>query len=330
MTKDYYKILGVAEFDSADNIKTAYRKLARKWHPDVAGNSADAISRFKEINEAYEILSNQIKKAEYDRARKFYNYAKGINIGQEAGENEEVNKKESKTSGFSFNWEEFLSKKHREAGFKKEEAKAPKRGEDIYSDIEISVFEALSGVSKTINMLQTQVCPKCSGRKFINGSICPHCKGKGETTNYKKFSVKIPAGVKNNSKIRLAGEGSNGINGGSNGDLYITIHILEPKSYKTEGLNILKTIAISPYEAVLGTEIKISTLTGNINVKIAHNTQNGQKIRLAGCGIVQNNKIGDMILTVEIRIPRDLTDEEINLYKKLREISSSNIREQQS
>lgn len=330
MTKDYYKILGVAEFDSADNIKTAYRKLARKWHPDVAGNSADAISRFKEINEAYEILSNQIKKAEYDRARKFYNYAKGINIGQEAGENEEVNKKESKPSGFSFNWEEFLSKKHREAGFKKEETKAPKRGEDIYSDIEISVFEALSGVSKTINMLQTQVCPKCNGRKFINGSICPHCKGKGETTNYKKFSVKIPAGVKNNSKIRLAGEGSNGINGGSNGDLYITIHILEPKSYKTEGLNILKTTAITPYEAVLGTEIKISTLTGNINVKIAPNTQNGQKIRLAGCGIVQNNEIGDMILTIEIRIPKNLTDEEINLYKKLQEISSSNIREQQS
>ena len=342
MTKDYYKILGVAEFDTADNIKTAYRKLARKWHPDVAGNSADVISRFKEINEAYEILSNQIKKAEYDRARKFYNYAKGINIGQGVNEeevvnrNEEVNRKsnecnrkETKASSFSFNWEEFLSKKHREAGFKKEEAKAPKRGEDIYSDIEISVFEALSGVSKTINMLQTQICPKCNGRKFINGSTCPHCKGKGETTNYKKFSVKIPAGVKNNSKIRLAGEGSNGINGGVNGDLYITIHILEPKSYKTEGLNILKTIAISPYEAVLGTEVRISTLNGNVNAKIAPNTQNGQKIRLSGCGIVQNNKIGDMILTIEIRIPKNLTVEEINLYKKLQEISSSNIREQQ-
>lgn len=336
MTKDYYKILGVAEFDSADNIKTAYRKLARKWHPDVAGNSADAISRFKEINEAYEILSNKIKKEEYDRARKFYNYAKGINIGQGADEEDNreetksSNKKEAKASGFSFNWEEFLSKKHREAELKKDETKTSKRGEDIYSDIEISVFEALSGVSKTINMLQTQICPKCNGRKFINGSICPHCNGKGETTNYKKFSVKIPAGVKNNSKIRLAGEGASGINGGSNGDLYITIHILEPKSYKTEGLNILKTTSITPFEAVLGTEIKISTLTGNVNVKIAPNTQNGQKIRLAGCGIVQNNKIGDMILTVEIRIPKDLTNEEINLYKKLREISSSNIREQQS
>jgi DnaJ-class molecular chaperone len=186
----------------------------------------------------------------------------------------------------------------------------------------------MSGTTKTINMLQTIVCPKCEGRKFVNGAVCSHCKGKGETTTYKKFNVKIPARIKNLSKIRLAGEGEKGINGGNNGDLYITIHIKETKSYKTDGLNILKTIPITPYEAVLGANVRISTLQGNLNIKIAPNTRNGQKIRLAGCGIVQNDVIGDMIVTVEIQIPKNLSEAEIKLYKKLAEISTSNIRDE--
>lgn len=328
MSKDYYKILGVAEFESAENIKSAYRKLVRQWHPDVAGSSEQVLLKFKEINEAYEILSNQVKKAEYDRAKKFYDYAQGnykSNYTNQTKQNS--TNPQPKQKNFSFNWEEFLGKKYRESSFKNQEPKAPKRGEDIQSDIEISIFDAMSGATKVINMLQTQVCPKCKGKKFVNGTICPDCKGKGEFTNYKKFTVKIPAGVKNGSKIRLAGEGGKGKFGGNNGDLYITIHIQEPKTYKTEGLNILKTIPITPFEAVLGANIQVSTLNGNLKVKIAPNTQNGQKIRLAGCGIVQNNHVGDMIITVEIRIPNNLTNEEISLYKKLAEISTCNIRE---
>ena len=296
MSKDYYKILGVAEFDSAENIKTAYRKLARKWHPDVAGNSADAILKFKEINEAYQILSDNVKKSEYDKARRFYSYAKG--------------EKSEEKSSFSFNWK------------KTKETLNPKRGEDVYTDVEITILEAINGCNKTINMLQTRVCPKCNGKKFINGSICKHCLGKGEFTNYKKFTVKIPAGVKDKSKIRLAGEGTLGENGGKSGDLYITIHLKAESNYKTEGLDIVKTVPITPYEAVLGGDITIASPSGNITIKLAPNTQNGQKIRLSKCGIVQNNNVGDMIVTIEIQIPNNLTNEEINLYKKLKEISS--------
>ncbi len=326
MTKDYYKILGVAEFDSADDIKNAYRKLARKWHPDVAGNSEAALLKFKEINEAYEILSNKLKKEEYDRARRFYSYAK-------EGSNKTQNKKENtthpqeKNKGFKFDWEEFISKRNREHSFKKEKNAAPTRGKDIYSDIEISVFEAVGGTTKTVNMLQTQVCPKCEGRKFVNGSTCKHCNGKGEFTNYKKFTIKIPQGIKSGSKIRLSGEGELGKNGGQNGDLYITIHVKEPQNYKTEGLNILKTIPITPFEAILGTKIKVPTLKGVVPVTITPYTQNGQRIRLSGCGIVQNDNVGDMIITVEIRIPNSLSEEEVQLYKKLKQLSSHNIRE---
>lgn len=314
MTKDYYKILDIPEFSTSEEIKSAYRKLARKWHPDVAGNTPDVISRFKDINEAYEILSNAIKKNDYDKARKFYSYGtsqkKTYDKTATTPNFKETYKSEKKSSF----WDDFF--------VKKEEIKTPKRGEDIYSDIEISVFEAVSGATKIINMLQTQACPICGGRKFVNGAQCSCCKGKGETSTYKRFSVKIPAGIKDKSKIRLAEEGDKGQNGGRNGDLYLTVHIREPKNYKTEGLNILKTIQITPSEAVLGADITVSTIVGNVSLKISPRTKNGQKIRLSGCGIRQNNKIGDMIVTVEIQIPQDLTQEEIDLYKKLQEISA--------
>lgn len=326
MTKDYYKILGVTEFESAENIKIAYRKLARKWHPDIAGNSLDVMSKFKEINEAYSILSNQVKKAEYDKARRFYNYAKDNKYNYENTEKKSTESKKQ-NKNFKFNWEEFLGKKYRETLFQEQKIKAAKNGEIINTDLDITVFESISGTTKTINILQTEICPKCKGKKFVNTNLCDECKGKGEKNTYKRFTVKIPAGIKNGSKIRLAGEGGKGIHGGCNGDLFITIHIKEENNYKTEGLNIFKTIPITPFEAVLGGNIKVESINGSFNIKIAPNTQNGQKIRVSGAGIVQNNKIGDMIITVEIRIPKKLTEEEIGLYKKLAEISSSNIRD---
>ena len=203
MTKDYYKILGVAEFDSAENIKIAYRKLARKWHPDVAGDSEEAILRFKEINEAYETLSNQSKKSEYDKARKFYNYAKQTSSYNSQPKSEQNSTDPQKAKkGFNFNWEEFLGKKYRENAFKEEKIKAPKRGEDVYSDIEISFLESVSGVTKTVNMLQTHVCSKCKGKKFVNGAICSECSGKGDFTEYKKFTVNLLKANENKVKIK--------------------------------------------------------------------------------------------------------------------------------
>ena len=329
MTKDYYKILNISENSTQDEIKSAYRRLARKWHPDVAGNSNEAINKFKDINEAYETLSDSIRKSNYDKARKFYSYS-SVNIKEETKTTKSTSTKENNfkntkqtyhtKDSFKFSWEDFFFKSQ------KQETSAPKKGKDVYSDIEISIFEALGGTTKVINMLQTNICPKCGGRKFVNASECSFCKGKGETSTYKRFNVKIPAGISDKSKIRLAGEGEKGICGGANGDLYLTIHIKEPKGYKTEGLNILKTIPITPFEAVLGANISVPTLKGNISLKIAPNTRNGQKIRLSGCGIEQNKQVGDMIVTVEIQIPKNLSDEEISLYKRLAEISTSSVR----
>lgn len=343
MTKDYYAILGVTETCTFQELKSAYRKLARIYHPDIAGNSKDSVEKFKEINEAYEVLSNETKRANYDKMISYYNYSsKKKNTNKTATEpdfkntkKESKTKDERKTSGINFNWEEFLSKykdytsKYQKENNSKREAKYgnSQRGKDINTDVEITITEAINGTSKVINMLNTNVCQKCGGRKFVNGAICNHCHGKGETTNYKRFTVKIPAGIKDNSKIRLAGEGEKGLNGGANGDLYITVHIKSPLDYKTEGNNIIKTLTLEPFEAVLGGHVSVKTPIGNITVKISPNTQNGQKIRLSGCGIELNGKIGDMILTVEIQIPKNITSEEIELYKKLKELSKFNLRE---
>ena len=353
MTKNYYKILGLNENCTEQEIKSAYRKLARKWHPDVAGNTDNVVKNFKEINEAYEILSDKNKKAEYDTLNRYYNYSSSKRTSeQRKTENttrpdfKNEKKEDTKSSNFNFNWEEFVAKykeykkkyencwenksnqtqKDRENDSKNAKYGNAKRGKDINTDIEVTIAEAINGTVKVINMLNTQICPICNGRKFINGSTCPHCKGKGEISDYKRFTVKIPAGIKNNSKIRLAGEGEKGLNGGADGDLYITVHIKSPLDYKTDGNNILKTITLAPYEAVLGGNINVKTLDGNITVKITPNTSNGQKIRLSGCGINVNGKIGDMILTVEIQIPKNLSSQEIELYKKLQEISSQNVR----
>lgn len=333
MDKDYYKILGVQESDSAETIKHVYRKLARVWHPDIAGNSMDAISRFKEINEAYEILSDVHKRANYDKARAFYKYAKNGSSSSSANTQSKSTKSKSsytenpQSKGFNLNWNEFVSKYSHSYNSERKEQKVSKKGDNIYADIEITVFEAVSGVEKVINVLQTGICPKCGGRKFVNGSLCECCKGKGETSVHRRFTVKIPAGIKNGAKIRLANEGCAGINGGQNGDLLITVLVKESKDYKTDGLNIIKTVGITPFEAVLGADIEINLMGNKYKVKIPPCTQNGQKIRLSGCGIVQNEKIGDMIIIVEIRIPKTFSNEEINLYKKLSEISTTIIRD---
>lgn len=323
MTKDYYKILGVTEFDSAEDIKLVYRNLARKFHPDVVGSSKEALLKFKEINEAYEILSNKIKREEYDKVRKFYNYAKDSrpeqkeNIFQESVTKPNFNKK-------MFNWDDFFNKSCSKNA--QNEKVFPVQGDDINTDLEINTYDAVYGTSKVINVLQTQVCPKCRGKKFVNGTICSNCNGKGEFVEHKKFNVKIPAGIKNGAKIRLAGEGEKGFNGGKNGDLYIKIHLVDINITPKEDLDIYKTITITPQEAVLGANLVINYNGSNYNINIAPQTQNGQKIRLAKCGNEQNGKIGDMIIKLIINIPDNLSEDEILLYKKIKEISTKNIR----
>ena len=187
--------------------------------------------------------------------------------------------------------------------------------------------EVVNGTEKSVNILHSSECQHCKGRKFINGAVCPVCNGTGEENIHKKITVKIPKNVKNGTKLRIAGEGNNGENGGKNGDLFLKIKIEPNSRVAFDGNNIIYSIPITPFEAVLGGKISIPSFDGNLTLKLPPQTHSGQKFRLAGQGLKQNGKIGDMIINVHIEIPCSLSDDEIRLYEKLKKLSTQSIRE---
>ena len=316
--KDLYSILGVEPDADMVKIKSAYRKQARIWHPDVNDNSQESIIRFKEITEAYEVLTDSHKRSQYDILKGFntrkessytsntsnttksqakkaygetnsaYTQTKPRTESQQKSRKEDYyTPNEEEKSSFSQVFENildglFTSDTRRE---KKTKKPKPENGRDINLNVNIKVSEAISGTHRTVNVLHSERCPKCEGRRFINGSKCPLCKGTGEVSIHKKLNVKIPAGVKKGAKIRIADEGNKGYNGGKNGDLYLFINIEESKFFRYEGINVYCEIPITPFEAVLGANIEVPTLCGNVSMKIPPNTTTGQKFRLSEQGV---------------------------------------------
>lgn len=335
--KNLYDILEIPFNANSSTIKSAYRKLARKFHPDLNDGDKSCVNKFKEITEAYEILSDETKKKNYDILHGIHKetsktkYTEANKAYKEAKkEDEDIKASKQSNADFSNVLNDILS------GFKKTTGKTqnfktkqnkPEKGSDVYSDVIINLSESLQGTTRTINIVHTEICPNCEGRTFLNGVKCPLCQGLGEQSSHKKITVKIPPNIKHGSKIRIANEGNKGYNGGKNGDLYLNIRIESPSSCKYEGLNIHCNIPITPYEAVLGASIEIPTPNGKISMKIAPGTQSGQKFRLAEHGINKDGKIGDMIVTVNIEVPTKPSEKEIQLYKELQNNSKQNIRE---
>jgi DnaJ-class molecular chaperone len=250
--KNYYEILGLTSDCDIVELKTVYRRLARKYHPDVNGDA----QKFKEVTEAYTLALR-----ERERARR-------IDLRNEQSE-------------FS--------------------ARGKGASKPLNAELTISATEAARGVTRTINIMHTSQCPNCRGRKHL-GANCPECEGKGEVLQHKKVTVRIPPGVKNNARLRVATD---------DGEIFLTVKIETRMKY--DGANILYTLALTPFEAALGTEAEIPTFNGNIMLKIPPNTNAGHVFHLAG----ENGK-GDMIVMVSIEIPPYLSQDEIKLYEKLR------------
>ena len=333
--KDLYKALGLTYEATEAEIKSDFRKLARKYHPDVA-NTDEANMKFKEIKEAYDVLSDEVARKKYDVLHGYYQ----DKLRREFEEKQRIKNEQygeyiararqnaQKSQPFANAVNEALDNLFHTKKSSSEEKTLPVNGEDINLDLTISCFEAANGTNRKVNILHTQPCPNCAGRKFINGAQCQMCKGTGTISLQKKINVKIPKGVSQGSKVRVKKEGNKGINGGKDGDLYLIINIEKSPYYEIDGLNILCTLPITPFEAVLGAEITVPALDGNVNVKIPEMTSSGQKLRLAGQGLENKNKSkkGDMIITVMIKLPEKLSAKETELYEKLRRFSSSEIR----
>ena len=287
MLKSYYEILNVKSNASKSEIKKQYKKLVKMYHPDI-NSSFEAEKVFKEISNAAEILLDDKKRKEYDFFR-----AKTID--------EIKSKKEEKNT----------------------QTLKPQKGDDITVFVEINYQEAFLGVSKVINISNSIVCPKCQGRKFANGRKCQYCNGLGEYTENKKITLKIPAGVKNNTKLRLKYEGKKGVNGGLNGNLYAIIRLYQDDNLKIKDGVVYYNAFISPYSAVLGGSIKIPTLWGQTSIILPPLTKTNQSFKLIDVGILdkKTGKKGDEIVNIFIQIPKNLSQEEIQLYQKLREIN---------
>jgi curved DNA-binding protein len=308
--KDYYEILGVPRTATADEIKKSFRKLARVYHPDVAKNKVTGEAKFKELNEAYEVLSDAEKRRKYDQLGANWEHGAeftpppGHGAYQRRGNFQEgASPFEFSGTGFSDFFEAFFagSRDHpgsfRRTSHHADEATLAARGHDAEADILVTLEEALRGATRQVTVR----------RLDADGS---------ERTD--TYQVKIPPGVREGKRIRLAAQGGPGRAGGPAGDLFLRVRLGKHPDFRVEGADLHYDVELAPWEAVLGRHVKIPTLDGKADLNIKSGTQAGTVLRLRGLGLPKDDaKRGDLYATVSIEIPSSVTDEEKKLWEQL-------------
>lgn len=326
--KDYYKTLGVPKTASTKEIKSAYRKLARKWHPDVnPTKKKEAEERFKDIAEAYEVLSDPEKRKTYDslgsdwqqRARDFTGGAQYRGAPTDGGVQFDFG--DIGEGGFSDFFQSIFGGMGRAGGF----SAAPRRGrgQDVESAIELSLHDAYSGGKRSLSLQTHTICPKCHGTGNDRGKLCHDCRGTGTIESVKTLEVTIPAGVRDGQRIRLAGQGEPGVGGGANGDLYLVVHIQPDPIFTRKGDDLYEEQPATIYTLVLGGDVTVPTMTSRITVKVPGGSQNGRKLRIAGKGMprLRGEGHGDLYVTLVAQVPKTLNDREKELFRELADIA---------
>lgn len=357
--RDYYEVLGIDRTATEADIKKAYRRLAKQYHPDVNKGDSDAEAKFKEISEAYSILSDSEKRANYDR---FGHAAFDGNSGFSGFE------------GFGFGGLDDLFESFMGFGRNRTSKRTgPQRGNDLQYAMEITFMEAAFGTTKELNLTRLQNCSVCGGSgskpgtqpencKHCNGSgqirysqstpfgqfvnvrtcnvcggegkvvinPCEKCNGKGRVTKDSRISINIPAGIDEGQTISLRGEGEPGLRGGSPGDLFVTIHIKSHPIFKREGYDVVCDIPISFTQAALGAEIEIPTIDGKMPYNIPEGTQTNTVFKIRGKGIkhLRGNARGDQYIRVNVEVPVKLSQKQKELLRQFAEISGDEGLEQ--
>lgn len=357
--RDYYEILGVNKGASSDEIKKSFRKLAMQYHPDRNPGDSEAEAKFKEINEAYEILKDDQKRAAYDRfGHQAFSGGSGggnpfgggfnFDFGGGAGGFADI---------FSEVFSEFMG------GGRGRRQSYAQRGQDVRYNLSITLEEAFGGIEKEITIPSTETCEKCHGHGTKDGSeapICPHCggsgkvrmqqgffvveqscphckgagrlvketcsecKGKGFINKQKTIKVKIPAGIEDDTRMRVAGGGEAGIRGGENGDLYVFITVKQHKLYERDGANLYTRIPISMCCAALGGKVDIPSIDGSkIELKIDAGSQSDQIVKIKGQGMtfVRSDRRGDLFVKLRVETPVNLSARQKELLEEFRSIS---------
>ncbi|MGH8542381.1 MAG: molecular chaperone DnaJ [Stackebrandtia sp.] len=355
MDKDFYKILGVAKDAPVDEIKKAYRRLARDLHPDHNPGNDDAAERFKEVSEAYSILSDDKQRKQYDEMRSLMGagaFRRGARMG----------------SGTPFDFDDLIAQARAGGGgfgntgpgglgdlfgsfFGGARRRGPSPGRDVETNVELSFDDAVGGITLPLKLRSPGVCDTCHGKgakpgtspvacaacrgagvRTVNqgtfslsepckecdgvGAVvkekCPECRGAGGVTKTRTLTVRIPAGVRDGQRIRLAGRGEPGERGGPAGDLYVLVHVRAHELFQRDGDDVTLTVPVTFAEAALGTTLRVPTLTDPVTLRVPPGTPSGRTLRVRGRGVQRaegsGKPGGDMLVTIEIAVPKDLSD----------------------
>ena len=324
--KDYYNILGVNRDVSEREVKQAYRRLARKYHPDVNPGDKSAEARFKQINEAYEVLSDKEKRQKYNQFGDQWQYADQFaqagyqqtpfwNFSQ-SGDSQRFRFEEADLGSL------FGDLFH--SGTRSRRVR-PKRGQDIDYPVEVTLEEAYHGTERTIALRSEEPCSSCQSTGRIQNMPCSVCRGSGVVSTSKRLEVKIPAGVKDGSRVRIAGKGQPGYGGGASGNLYLVVSVKPHRRFERRGDDLYEEIAVPLTVAVLGGEVQVPTLKGKLALKIPPETQNGRAFRLTGQGMphLGDSAHGDLLAKVSVLLPTKLLEEEKKLFERFSQLRSN-------
>jgi DnaJ-class molecular chaperone len=322
--QDYYASLGVPRTATADEIKKAYRKLARKHHPDLNPGDKEAEEKFKAVQEAYDVLSDPEKRKRYDRLGA--NWKAGTEYRPPPDSHEESGNGEAEyfTSGDGGGFSDFFESLF--AGRRGSRARSGIRmpGRDVEAEVPVTLEEAHRGTKRSLSLEVEEPCPECGGTGTKDKKACPVCQGNGTRPTRKTLDVTIPAGVRDGTVLRLAGQGESGPGGGRPGDLLVYIRLRPHPRFTVEGADdLVMELPVAPWEAVLGARIPVETLDGSVDLTIPAGSQTGRKLRLRGRGLKRRDGgSGDLYVRMKVVVPTHPSAEERELFRKLAAVSS--------
>lgn len=293
--KDYYKVLGVSKTATQAEIKKAYKKLARKYHPDVNPGDAGGEEKFKEINEAYQVIGKAENRKKYDQLGEHWQHA-GQGAGFGGGQQQSYSSNQQSEADFADFFESVFGRQRASGGgFGFGGSSARYKGEDIQAELTLQLTDVFKTHKRTLN---------------VNG---------------KNIRISVPAGLENGQRIRLKGFGGQGVNGGPAGDLYVRFNIINNTAFKRDKANLYRVIELDLYTAVLGGEVLVDTLDGQVKLKVKAGTQNNSQVKLKGKGFVHYKKDqsrGDLLVTYAVKIPTNLSDKQRELFEQLKQQSA--------